>query len=102
MEQHSEEFAQLESLDNGKPIGEAIFDIDCVVATFRYYAGWADKIQGKTVPVGKARHDRADTLKIIIVTQRAIADGNYVCMTRLEPIGVCAGIIPVIKSSSCS
>lgn len=49
----------LETLDNGKPIGEALFDIDCVIACFRYYAGWADKIHGKTIPAGKCRMTHA-------------------------------------------
>lgn len=44
---------RLETLDNGKPLGEAAFDMDCVVATFRYYAGWSDKTHGKTIPAGK-------------------------------------------------
>ena len=39
---------------------------------FRYYAGWTDKIFGKTIPV----------------------DENFFCMTKHEPIGVCAQIIP--------
>jgi len=42
----------LEVADVGKPIAEAEFDLDCVVATFRYYAGWADKVHGKTIPAG--------------------------------------------------
>lgn len=44
--------ANLEVLDNGKPYSEAIFDIICAVNTFRYYAGWCDKIHGKTIPAG--------------------------------------------------
>lgn len=39
----------------------------------RYYAGWADKWEGKTIPI----------------------DGDYFCYTRHEPIGVCGQIIPV-------
>ncbi|XP_022669071.1 retinal dehydrogenase 1-like isoform X1 [Varroa destructor] len=62
----------LEVLDNGKPYAEADFDMDCAIATFRYYAGWSDKIHGKTIP----------------------ADGLVMSMTRLEPIGVCGQIIP--------
>lgn len=64
--------ADLESTDNGKPLAEAEFDIDCVVATLRYYAGWADKIHGKTIP----------------------ADGGVFSFTRVEPVGVCGQIIP--------
>lgn len=43
----------LETLDNGKPFLEAVEDIKFSIGTFRYYAGWSDKIQGKTIPVGK-------------------------------------------------
>src|SRR5699024_2286215 len=64
--------SDLESTDNGKPLAEAEFDIDCVVSTIRYYAGWADKIHGKTIP----------------------ADGNVVSFTKIEPVGVCGQIIP--------
>nr|AOD75396.1 aldehyde dehydrogenase-like protein [Tyrophagus putrescentiae] len=64
--------SELESLDNGKPLAEAEFDLDCTVATFRYYAGWADKIHGKTIP----------------------ADGPVVSFTKIEPVGVCGQIIP--------
>ena len=42
----------LEVADCGKPITEAELDIDVVIATLRYYAGWADKVHGKTIPAG--------------------------------------------------
>lgn len=65
--------ADLETLDNGKPrnISFAV-DLHLVVKCYRYYAGWADKIQGKTIPI----------------------DGDFFCYTRHEPIGVCGQIIP--------
>lgn len=72
IEQEKQYLAQLESTDNGKPLSEAQFDINCAVATFRYYAGWSDKIHGKTIP----------------------ADGGVFSFTRLEPVGVCGQIIP--------
>ncbi len=43
----------LETLDNGKPYLDSLDDIDASIDTFRYYAGWCDKICGKTIPVGK-------------------------------------------------
>lgn len=44
----------LETLDNGKPYHVAFnADLNLVIKCYRYYAGWADKIEGKTVPVGK-------------------------------------------------
>jgi len=73
IEKHADELAELESLDNGKPVAVArAADLPLTVACYRYYAGWADKIQGKTIPI----------------------DGDYFCYTRLEPVGVVGQIIP--------
>ncbi len=73
IETHSDELARLESLDNGKPYQVALAaDLPLTIACFRYYAGWADKLQGKTIPVA----------------------GNYFSYTRLEPVGVVGQIIP--------
>lgn len=52
IEEHADELAMLESLDNGKPCHVArAGDLNLAIATYRYYAGWADKVQGRTVPV---------------------------------------------------
>jgi len=73
IEKHSDELAQLESLDNGKPVAVArAADLPLTIACFRYYAGWADKVQGKTIPIS----------------------GDYFCYTKLEPVGVVGQIIP--------
>src|SRR5579871_5810936 len=73
VEKHADELAMLESLDNGKPYHVAkAADLGLSVATYRYYAGWADKVQGRTVPVA----------------------GNYFTYTRHEPVGVVGQIIP--------
>jgi aldehyde dehydrogenase (NAD+) len=73
IEQNKEELAALETLDNGKPIGESrAGDLPLVIQCYRYYAGWADKIEGKTIPI----------------------DGPYFCYTRHEPVGVVGQIIP--------
>jgi aldehyde dehydrogenase (NAD+) len=73
IEQNADELARLESLDNGKPFGVAkAVDVAATVGCYRYFAGWADKIQGKTIPI----------------------DGDYFCYTRLEPVGVVGQIIP--------
>ncbi len=74
IEKNKEELARLETLDNGKPLSEAliVFDLPFVIETYRYYAGWADKIQGKTIPIS----------------------GSYFCYTRHEPVGVVGQIIP--------
>jgi len=73
IEQHQDELAKLEVLDNGKPISEAKgYDIPSAASTIRYFAGWADKIEGKTIPVS----------------------GPYFSYTLKEPVGVCGLIIP--------
>jgi len=73
VEQNQEELAALESLDNGKPYRDAIgADLPLTIKCYRYYAGWADKIHGKTIPV----------------------EGPYFCYTRHEPLGVVGQIIP--------
>ena len=73
IEQHAGELAALETLDNGKPIRDAqTADIPLVIDCLRYYAGWADKLTGDTIPVR----------------------GNSFCYTRREPVGVVGQIIP--------
>ncbi len=73
IEKNADDLAKLEALDNGKPYSVAkAADLPLTVACYRYYAGWADKIHGKTIPV----------------------NGNYFSYTRHEPIGVVAQIIP--------
>jgi len=73
IQENFREMAALETLDNGKPIAEAKgADIPLVIDCLRYYAGWADKLQGSTVPIR----------------------GNYFCYTRREPVGVVGQIIP--------
>ncbi|XP_033180024.1 retinal dehydrogenase 1 isoform X2 [Bombus impatiens] len=67
-----EYIATLEVLDNGKTYSNAVSDIEASIDTIRYYAGWCDKIFGDTIPV----------------------DGNFVSLTRKEPIGVVGQIIP--------
>ncbi|KZS97561.1 NAD-aldehyde dehydrogenase, partial [Sistotremastrum niveocremeum HHB9708] len=74
IERDSEELAQLESLNNGKPVKFALGgDITDTIGCFRYYAGWADKIVGQTIEVDNK---------------------TKLAFTRHEPIGVCGQIIP--------
>jgi acyl-CoA reductase-like NAD-dependent aldehyde dehydrogenase len=74
VEAHADELAQLESLDNGKPLKLAKrVDVPLTVEHLRYFAGWPTKIVGDTLPV---------------------AQPNMHCDTRREPVGVCAQIIP--------
>ena len=68
-----DEFARLETLHNGKPIFESRqIEIPAAAECFEYYAGWADKIHGETIPV----------------------KGNYLAYTLREPVGVVAAIVP--------
>lgn len=73
VEKHQDELAALESLDNGKPYRDSMAaDLPLTIKCYRYYAGWADKIQGKTIPI----------------------EGPFFCYTRHEPVGVVGQIIP--------
>ena len=74
VEANADELAELESLDNGKPLKFAkAVDVAQAAAHLHYYAGWPTKIEGDVIPV---------------------ADPNLLCYTRREPVGVCAQIIP--------
>jgi aldehyde dehydrogenase (NAD+) len=73
IEANAEPLARLETLDNGKPYHVALAaDLPLTIACYRYYAGWADKVEGKTIPIA----------------------GEYFCYTRHEPVGVVGQIIP--------
>lgn len=73
IEEEADELAALESLDNGKPIRDSkAADLPLTIDCLRYYAGFADKIHGQTIPIR----------------------GNYFCYTRKEPVGVVGQIIP--------
>jgi acyl-CoA reductase-like NAD-dependent aldehyde dehydrogenase len=74
LEDHAREFAQIKSLDNGKPVGLAQFvDVGGAVAHLRYFAGWPTKIEGSVLPVTAP---------------------NMLCYTRREAVGVCGQIVP--------
>jgi acyl-CoA reductase-like NAD-dependent aldehyde dehydrogenase len=74
VEAHAAELAELESLDNGKPVKFARHvDVAGTIAHLHYFAGWPTKIEGDTIPV---------------------AAPNVLCYTRREPVGVCGQIIP--------
>ncbi len=72
VERNSQDLAALESLNAGKTIKDSLGDMQGVVNTLRYYAGWADKIEGRTVPVR----------------------GNFLSYTLRQPVGVVGQIIP--------
>ena len=72
VEKHADELASLESLNCGKTINDSKGDMQGVCNTLRYYAGWADKIEGRTIPVR----------------------GNFLSYTLRQPVGVVGQIIP--------
>lgn len=73
MDKNREELSLLEALDNGKTAFMAnVADVNFAIQIYKYYAGYADKILGETIPM----------------------QGNFFGYTRREPIGVCAQIIP--------
>jgi betaine-aldehyde dehydrogenase len=73
IERDTAQLAELETNDNGKPIKESTYiDIPSVVENFEYFAGWATKIEGETIPV----------------------PGQMFNYTLREPVGVCGQIIP--------
>jgi phenylacetaldehyde dehydrogenase len=75
IERHLEEFAELESIDNGKPLKVArVADVPLTVDMFRYMGGWATKITGTTIPWS--------------------APNEYLSYTVRDPVGVVAQIIP--------
>jgi acyl-CoA reductase-like NAD-dependent aldehyde dehydrogenase len=74
LDERAQEIAEIESLDNGKPVKLARFvDVAGTVAHLRYFAGWATKIEGSVLPVTAP---------------------NMLCYTRREPVGVCGQIVP--------
>lgn len=74
IERHADELAELETLDNGKPLRVARYgDVPFAARHFRYYAGWASKLEGSTIPVSIP---------------------NQLVYTRREPMGVVGLIIP--------
>src|SRR5450432_2542980 len=77
--QHLEEFAELESLDNGKPLTVArAADVPLSADLFHYMAGWATKIEGNTIPLSVPY----------------TPGQSYHAYTRREPVGVVGQIIP--------
>lgn len=61
----------MESLNSGKPFLQAFYvDLQGVIKTLRYYAGWADKIHGMTIPVGKGNQSTAVHLNLLMARLR--------------------------------
>jgi phenylacetaldehyde dehydrogenase len=76
IEQHHQELAELETLDNGKPLlFSRIVDVPTARDVFRYMAGWATKVEGSTIPI-------------------SMPGAKYFAYTLREPVGVVGQIIP--------
>src|SRR6516164_1825934 len=76
VDRHNEELAELETLDNGKPVSfSRIVDVPTASDAFRYYAGWATKVEGSTIPI-------------------STPGTKYLAFTVREPVGVTGQIIP--------
>jgi acyl-CoA reductase-like NAD-dependent aldehyde dehydrogenase len=74
VEAHADELAELESLDNGKPVKLAkLVDVAQTVAWLRHFAGWCERVRGELIPVRQS---------------------GMLCYTRKDPVGVCGQIIP--------
>lgn len=73
MEERKDEIARVETLNNGKPLFESGIDVAMTIETFEYYAGWATKIEGQTIPV---------------------STGPQLNYTLREPVGVVGAIVP--------
>ena len=79
IEQHNDELAQLETIDNGKPFNVArAADVPLAADMFRYMAGWTTKIEGNTIPITVPYADGAE----------------FHAFTLREPVGVVGQIIP--------
>jgi acyl-CoA reductase-like NAD-dependent aldehyde dehydrogenase len=92
-----ERLAQLESLDSGKPIGEAREDIAEVAFMFEYYGGWATKIYGDIPPVGP------DAMSLVVKepmgVAAAITPWNYPMMMAVQKVApaIAAGCTVILK-----
>lgn len=76
IDEHAEELAALETLDNGKPLTESLYvDVGMTAQVWRYFGGWTTKLVGQTVPVSPPV-------------------GKAFVYTRREPLGVVGAIVP--------
>ncbi|WP_224484108.1 aldehyde dehydrogenase family protein [Robertkochia aurantiaca] len=72
MERDRQVLMELETLENGKPLENAAYDVDSAISHFKYYAGWPTKFEGSGIPV----------------------DNQHMVYTRREPLGVVGLIVP--------
>uniref|UniRef100_A0A4W4E8U4 10-formyltetrahydrofolate dehydrogenase n=1 Tax=Electrophorus electricus TaxID=8005 RepID=A0A4W4E8U4_ELEEL len=85
MEQHQEELATIEAIDSGAVYTLALkTHVGMSIQTFRYFAGWCDKIQGCTIPINQARPNRISLIFWLI----------FVWLSCLSVFRVCGIVIP--------
>jgi betaine-aldehyde dehydrogenase len=92
-----ERLAEMETLDSGKPLGEAMEDIAEVAFMFEYYGGWATKIDGYIPPVGP------DAMSLVVKEPTGVAAGitpwNYPMMMAVQKVApaIAAGCTFILK-----
>jgi len=99
IEANAEQLAQLETLDNGKPINFARGDVFASIGAIRYYAGWADKIQGSTHSINMPGEHHVYTIKEPVGVAALVVPWNYPLVMAAMKLGPClaAGCTAVLK-----
>ncbi len=101
LEERKDLVARVETLQNGKPLFESAIDVDMTVETFEYYAGWATKIQGETIPLS-VPHQFGYTLREPIGVVGAIVPWNFplnLASWKVAP-ALAAGCTVILKPAS--
>ncbi|MEM6909620.1 MAG: aldehyde dehydrogenase family protein [Pseudomonadota bacterium] len=99
IEANAEQLAQLETLDNGKPINFARGDVFASIGAMRYYAGWADKIHGSTHAINMPGEHHVYTIKEPVGVAALVVPWNYPLVMAAMKLGPClaAGCTAVLK-----
>ena len=106
IEEHAEHLAQIVTMENGKPVGQALSsDVLGAAKIFRYYAGWSTKITGETLDISMKQkpgnHNFAFTLREPVGVVAAIVPWNFplsIASWKIAP-ALAAGCTVVLKSS---
>ncbi len=101
IEARIDEFARVETLENGKPLFESRIDMAMAIQTFEYYAGWATKIEGETIPVS-VPHQLNYTLREPVGVVGAIVPWNFplnLASWKVAP-ALAAGCTVILKPAS--
>ncbi|MEH6443831.1 MAG: aldehyde dehydrogenase family protein [Oceanospirillaceae bacterium] len=97
LEEEVQQFSLVESLDSGKPLGEAASDVASSVATFRYYAGCCDKIQGDSYPLGSSNMSFSNQVPVGVTAH--VIPWNFPLNTAVRGVApaLAAGCTAVVK-----